>query len=194
MRSTNRGSLLLAGVCLLCGGRLWGQQNGPGSEASPSLEVAVLYDSLLSNAVRANRFWMQGGSIQVIGEFWHGVGVEADVSGLHTRNANNAGVGLDMVTATFGPRYRWSPAHRRYSVFGHALAGEANGFDSVFPSAATASSSANGFALQIGGGLDVAVKHHLSLRAFEADWVRTQLPNADTNVQNNTRMAAGAVF
>ena len=194
MRSTIRGNLLLAGVCLLCGRHLWGQENGPGSQASPSLEVAVLYDSLLSNVVRANQFWMQGGSIQVIGQFWHGLGVEADVSGLHTRNANNAGVGLDMVTATFGPRYQWSPARRRYSVFGHALAGEANGFDSVFPGAGVASSSANGLALQIGGGLDVAVKHHLSLRAFEADWLRTQLPNADTNVQNNTRLSAGAVF
>jgi hypothetical protein len=153
-----------------------------------------LYDSLLSNVVRANQFSMQGGSIQVIGEFWHGLGVEADVSGLHTRNANNAGMGLDMVTATFGPRYRWSPARRRYSVFGHALAGEVNGLDSVFPGAGVASSSANGLALQIGGGLDVAVKNHFSLRAFEADWLRTQLPNADTNVQNNTRLAAGAVF
>jgi hypothetical protein len=42
--------------------------------------------------------------------------------------------------------------------------------------------------------LDIAVTHHLSLRAFEADWLRTQLPNADTNVQNNTRLAAGAVL
>ena len=194
MRSTIRGGLLLAVACLLFGQDLWGQQNDAGSQASPRLEVAVLYDSLLSNVVRANRFWMQGGSIQIIGQLWAGLGVEADVSGLHAQNANNAGVGLDMVTATFGPRYRWPSARRRYSVFGHALVGEANGFHSAFPGAGAASSSANGLALQIGGGLDVEVNHHLSLRAFEADWLRTQLPNADTNVQNNTRLAAGAVF
>lgn len=194
MRSTIRGRLLLVAACLLFGRDLWGQQNSPGSEGSPRLEVAILYDSLLSNVVRANRFWMQGGSIQVIGELWHGLGIEADVSGLHAQNANNAGAGLDLVTTTFGPRYRWPSRGRRYSVFGHALVGQANGFHSIFPGAGAGSSSANGLALQIGGGLDVALNHHLSLRAFEADWLYTQLPNADTNVQNNTRLAAGAVF
>lgn len=193
MRSTIRGRLLLAGACLIFGRQLWGQQYGPESQTQPRLEVAVLYNSLLTNVVRANRFWMQGGSIQVDGQFWHGLGVEADISGFHAQNANNAGVGLDMVTTTFGPRYRWSPAHHRYVFFGHALVGEANGFDSVFPAAGTASSSANSLALQIGGGMDLAVKHRLLLRVFEADWLRTQLPNADTNVQNSIRLAAGVV-
>jgi hypothetical protein len=95
--------------------------------------------------------------------------------------------------ATFGPRYLWSPAHHRCSFFGHALVGEANGFDSVFPGVGSATSSANSLALQVGGGLDLAIKHRLLLRAFEADWLRTELPNADTNVQNNIRLAAGVV-
>ena len=194
MRSTICGRLLLACACLLFGRHLWGQQDGTQSQASPKLEVAVVYNSLLTNVVGANRFWMQGGSIQVDGQFWHGLGVEADISGFHAQNANNAGVGLDMVTATFGPRYRWSPAHHRYSFFGHALAGEANGFDSIFPGAGAASSSANSLALQIGGGMDLPVNHRLLLRVFEADWLRTQLPNADANVQNNIRLAAGTVF
>ena len=193
MRSTICGRLLLASACLVSGQHLWGQHDGVESQELPRLEVAILYDSLLTNVVRANRFWMQGGSVQVDGQFWHGLGVEADVSGFHAENANNAGVGLDMVTTTFGPRYCWSPAHHRYSVFGHALAGEANGFDSIFPAARAASSSANSLALQIGGGMDLAVKHRLLLRVFEADWLRTQLPNADTNVQNNIRLAAGVV-
>jgi hypothetical protein len=193
MRSTIRGRLLLAAACLIFGRHLWGQQNGPESQGLPRLEVAVLYNSLLSNVVRANRFWMQGGSIQVDGQFWHGLGVEADVSGLHAQNANNAGVGLDMVTATFGPRYRWAPAHHRYSFFGHALVGVVNGFDSVFPGVGATSDSTNSLALQVGGGMDLPMKHRLLLRAFEADWLRTQLPNADTNVQNNIRLGAGIV-
>jgi hypothetical protein len=194
MRSTIRGSLLLAAACLIFGPHLWGQQAGPESQASHGLEVSVLYSPLLSNVVRANRFWMQGGSIQVDGQFWRGLGMEADISGFHTQNANNGGVGLDMVTATFGPHYRWPPAHHRYSFFCHALLGEANGFNSIFPGTAAASSSANSLALQLGGGLDLAVKHRLFLRAFEADWMRTQLPNANNNVQNNIRLAAGIVI
>jgi hypothetical protein len=159
----------------------------------PRLEVAVLYDALLSNVVRADRFWMEGGSIQIAGQFWRGLGAEADISGLHAQNANNAGVGLDMVTATFGPRYLWAPARHRCFFFGHALVGEANGSNSIFPGVGSTTSSANSFALQIGGGMDLAVKHRLLIRAFEADWMRTELPNADTNVQNNVRLTAGVV-
>jgi hypothetical protein len=194
MRSSIRGRFLLAAACLVAGQPLWGQQDVPESHAMPRLEVAVLYDALLSNVVRADRFWMQGGSIQIEGQFWRGLGAEADVSGLHAQNANNAGVGLDMVTATFGPRYMWSPAHHRCAFFSHALVGEANGFDSIFPGVGSAASSANSLALQIGGGMDLAIKHRLSLRAFEADWLRTALPNADTNVQNSIRLAAGVVL
>jgi hypothetical protein len=193
MRSTIRGRLLLASACLIFGRHLWGQLNGPESQASPRLEVAVLYDSLLSNVVRADRFWMQGGSIQVDGQFWHGLCAEADISGFHAQNANSAGVGLDMVTTTFGPRYRWSPVHHRYSFFSHALVGEANGFNSIFPGAGSASSSTNGLALQLGGGMDLLVRHRLLMRVFEADWLRTEMPNGDTNVQNNVRLAAGVV-
>jgi hypothetical protein len=194
MRSTIRRRLLLAGACLILGPHLWGQQSGFDSQALPRLDVALLYSPLVSNVVRADRFWMEGGSIQIGGQFWRGLGIEADISGFHAQNANNAGVGLDMVTATFGPRYRWSSAHHRYSFFGHALLGEANGFNSIFPGTAAASSSANSLALQIGGGLDLPVKHRLLLRVFEADWLRTQLPNADTDVQNSIRLAAGVVI
>ena len=87
----------------------------------------------------------------------------------------------------------WSPARHRYTFSGHALVGDANGFDSIFPGAGKASGSANGLALQIGGGLDLPARHGLLLRAFEADWLRTQLPNADTNVQNNIRLGAGVI-
>jgi hypothetical protein len=141
MRSTIRRGLLLTGACLIFGPHLWGQQFGSDSQAR--LEVAVLYSPLLSNVARANRFWMQGGSIQVEGQFWRGLGIEADISGFHAQNASNTGVGLDMVTTTFGPRYRWSSAHQRYSFFGHALLGEANGFNSIFPGADAASATAN---------------------------------------------------
>jgi hypothetical protein len=191
MRSTICGKMLLAGAWLSAVPYLWGQ-DASGPQAPAGVQVAVLYNSLLTNVVRSNEFWMQGGGVQVEGQFWRGLGVEADVSGFHAGNVEN-GVGLDLVTATFGPGYRWSPAHHRYSVFGHAMVGEAYGFDSAFPSAASSSASANGLALQLGGGIDLRVERRFSLRVFEADWLRTQLPNADNNLQNNTRLGAGVV-
>jgi hypothetical protein len=193
MRISIFGKLLLVGACIALGLPLRGQRYSPEMQTSSRLEVAFLYSPLLTNVVRTNQFWMEGGSVQVSGQFWRGWGVMADVSGFHTQNAGNSGVGLDMVTSTFGPRYRWSAATRRYALFGQALAGEANGFNSVFPAPGAAISSARSLALQMGGGMDVPIKSSLSLRVFEADWLRTQLPNSETNTQNNVRLAAGVV-
>ena len=43
----------------------------------------------------------------------------------------------------------------------------------------------------MGGGVNLTVSHRLTLRAIEADWLRSQVPNATNNVQNNVRLGAG---
>ena len=195
MRISIRVKVLLAGACMMAGLTVWGQQAQ--SSASPtkgSLELALVYNPLMSNVVGSNGFWMQGGSVQVHGQFWRGLGVVADVSGLHTANTGaSQGVGLDLVTATFGPRYTWL-LRGRYAVFGQFLAGEANGFHSVFPAAGGANDSADGLALYVGGGVNLHLKNRFALRAIEANWLRTQMPNATTNVQNNLRLGAGLIY
>ncbi len=158
------------------------------------LDVAVTYNATMSTATTGKSFWMQGGSAQVHGRFYRGLGVVADFAGTHTGNINSSGVSLDMVTATFGPRYTWSPAHARYALFGQALVGDAFGFNSVFPGATVATTSSYNLAVKAGGGLNIALSPRLALRAFEADWVRTKLPNATTNVQNNVSLGAGVVM
>ena len=157
-------------------------------------DVAIGYSATLSNPVNGSRFWMQGGSAQLTGEFYRGLAVTADVTGMHGNHINASGTGLDLVTAVFGPRYTWSPAHHKYALFGQTLVGSAFGFKSVFPNPAGALSSANSLALVLGGGMNVSLSPHFALRAFEADWMRTQLPNATSNAQNNLQLAAGAVF
>lgn len=115
------------------------------------LEVAVTYNALQANAITSNRFWMQGGSVQLQGQFWRGQSLTADISGLYTAHANNFTVGLDMVLVTFGPRYTWSPAHRRASLFTQGLAGEINGLHSVFPHTTGATEDASGLAFKLAG-------------------------------------------
>jgi hypothetical protein len=195
MRKSIRRKVLLAGACLLAISLTWGQQTPSQSRpASSSLDVAIVYNPLMANVVGGSGFWMQGGSVQVHGVFWRGLGVVADVSGLHSANASGTGVGLDLVTATFGPRYTWSPAHRRYSLFGQVLVGEANGLNSVFPTPTGAVDSDNSMALYVGGGANFRLNRRIAVRAFEADWLRTQMPNATTNVQNNLRLGSGLIF
>ena len=161
---------------------------------SGTLEVSVTYGAMLSNAITSQSFWMQGGSVEVDGLFYHGLSAVADVGGMHTGNINASGVSLDMVTSVFGPRYTWAPAKRKYEFFGQGLLGVANGFDGLFPAANGAADSATSMALEVGGGMNVRFSRRVALRAIEANWLRTQFPNSATNVQNNLRLGAGVVF
>jgi hypothetical protein len=194
MRNSIRKSILLIGACSLAVLTSWGQDAKPTTPHASSLEVAVTYDATLSDVTTGSWFWMQGGSVQVHGQFWHGLGAVADVAGGHIANINNSGVGLDLVTATFGPRYTWSRAHSHYSLFGQALAGEAFGFNSTFPAIPNAQSDANNLATLLGGGVNFSLSHRLALRAVEANWLRSQIPNNTNNVQNSMRLGAGIVL
>jgi hypothetical protein len=48
--------------------------------------------------------------------------------------------------------------------------------------------------MQFGGGLDLRFAKHIGIRAVEADYVRSTLPNNAGNVQNDLRLAAGISF
>jgi len=197
MRISIRVAVFLAGACLIAGVAARGQQApGPEGHGAGSIDVAVVFNPLIANVVGDgdNGFWMPGGSAQIQVRLWRGLGVVGDVAGMHTSDANGPRVGLDLITTTFGPRYSWTPAHRRYEFFGQFLAGGANGRNSIFPSSSGVSDSANSLALYLGGGSNVQINHRLTLRLFEADWLRTQMPNSTTDVQNNLRLGAGIVF
>jgi peptidoglycan-associated lipoprotein len=168
------------------------QVSAPDRQIRPSLDLAVTWNSTLANVTSGDTFWLQGGTVQVHGQFRHGLGAVADITTLHVGNMNSSGVGLDMVTITAGPRYTWT--HNRFAVYGQFLLGEANGLNSVFPSASGANSSDHSFALQLGGGINRAISRRLEVRVLEIDWLRTQLPNATTNVQNNLKLGTGIVF
>ena len=182
--------VLLAGACTFTGVAAWGQADPP---FTSKLDVALVYHPVDANVVGGVSFWMEGASVQAEGRFWHEMSVVADIAFLHTGNMNNQNVSLDLLTATFGPRYTWSPKRGRSSCFGQFLVGEVKGLHSIFPGPGTTTDTASSIAYMTGGGLNVRLQHRLSLHAFEANWLRTQLPNATTNVQNNLRLGAGVV-
>jgi hypothetical protein len=66
--------------------------------------------------------------------------------------------------------------------------------NSVFPDPTGANTVANSLAVKAGGGMNLNLKPHLALRLFEADYLRTQLPNSTNNVQNYLTIGAGAVL
>jgi hypothetical protein len=192
MRISKPGRMLLGGAYILAGLIAWGQN--PSEPAQKSLDLAILYTPLLTNVVSADRFTMQGGTVQLHGQFFHGLGALADIAVEHTSNTGGGGVGLDLVTTTFGARYTWWPSRSRTSLFGQAALGEAFGLNSVFPGSPSARSKADSMAYQVGGGFNIHFSPYVSLRAFDAAWLRTQLPNSTTNVQNSLRIGAGVVM
>ena len=203
MRLSIHGRLIVLATCLFAGASAWGQQSQTqSSESAVALDVAVVYNPLSANAVGGHQFWMQGGSIQALGQFWPGLhgqfwrrlGVVADVSGYHAAHMSASRPGLDLVTASFGPRYTWSDPHRRYDLFGQILVGDASGMNSVFPTSTGTVASANSIALYMGAGANIRLSPRLAFRAFEADWLYTQTPNGITGVQNSLRLGVGLIY
>jgi hypothetical protein len=189
MRLSARYFLLLAAPLLI-----------PGSlkaQGHQEVDLGVTYTAQHSNLVSTPTFWQQGGSIELSTQTYRGLGIAANVTGTTTGDAASSGVGLDMVTTTFGPRYTWyRPGITRnhsLAIFGQGLIGEAHGFNSYFPSNTGDVTAYNSFALQVGGGVDFGLSRHFAIRAIQADWLRTEFPNSTTNVQNSFRLAAGIV-
>jgi hypothetical protein len=156
------------------------------------IDLAVTYSTVHSNLTNGNDFWRQGGGIELSAEAFHGLGVVASVLGNHIDNAGNSGAPLTAITTTFGPRYTWST--KRVALFGQGLIGESQAIDGIFPTPQRAVTTWNAFALQVGGGVDLRLARHFAVRAVQADWIRTQFPNATTNVQNSLRLGSGVVL
>lgn len=115
-------------------------------------------------------------------------------SDLEASKINSAGVDLTTITITVGPRYTWKPHSDKFEAFGEGLVGDARGTNGVFPTTVGVVSDIDSLALQIGGGLNLRVSPRVSVRAVQADWIRTQFPNGTTNVQNSLRLGAGVMF
>jgi hypothetical protein len=176
--------LLLSGTGLL---------RAQGSQPN-RLDLSIAY--IGERSLKANtsqNFWMQGGSIELGANVWRGLGIAADITGVHTGSIGTSGLPLSLVTITFGPRYRWHP-DRRLSLYGQGLIGEANGFSDIFPTTTGSQPEANGLAAQVGGGVDYRLSDRFATRILDAGWSRSQLPNSTDNVQNTLRLGAGIVL
>jgi hypothetical protein len=138
MHLRSRYLLLLAAPLLLTSSLRAQALASTSTPGHQEVDLAVTYTAQHSNLVSNPTFWQQGGSVELSAQVYRGFGVAANVTGTNVGNAANSGVGLTMVTATFGPRYTWyrpSGAVRKRSlaIFGQGLIGEAHGFNSTFP-------------------------------------------------------------
>ena len=105
----------------------------------------------------------------------------ADFGGYHNGNVLNSGLDFTLSTYLFGPRisYRhWN----RVTPFGEVLFG----VERVSTSTATANRSDNGFAMTAGGGFDVKLANHFSVRPVKVDYLLTRFDSPDTRYTQDT--------
>jgi outer membrane immunogenic protein len=165
--------------------------------ATPQVAVTYVLERAQIATVGCDCFWLQGGSGEFAMPVSHGFSVAANVTGGHASNIQ-PGVDLSKLTYVAGPRFTFNASRlvksHRSQIFGEALFGGAHGFDSVFPAAGAPTPTANSFAMQIGGGLDVSLPKHFGLRVLDIDYVRTSLPNNGSNTQDDLRLGFGLVW
>jgi hypothetical protein len=132
---------------------------------------------------------------------------------------NQPGVDHTLVNFVLGPRYTFH-RHSRWMPFAQALFGGARATSStgvtvlpggiiwppvgllvppgtLQPLGATLRAERTGFAMLVGGGLDIKVSKHIALRPIGADYYLARLPSFvtgnDTN-RNHFRYSAGVNF
>jgi hypothetical protein len=195
---------ILVVLCLSGGLSAWGQyDNGAADHSRQSIDFGMTFAAERSNAGPGNCgcFWFNGGGADTAATFWKGLGLAATVTGGHASNIS-PGVDVSKISFLAGPRYTFAPrgwkGHHgfdsRWQVFGQGLIGAVRAFDSPFPSTTGITTSADSFALQTGGGLNVLFSKRIGLRVLEADYVRTTLPNYASNVQNDFRLGIGVTY
>lgn len=187
MRGTICGSVLLAGAIMTA---VAAAAQKP-SQVSTDLAVTYTLERSKTTGSGCNCFWLNGGSAEGAVTFYRGLGIAASFSGSAASNVA-PGVNFAKLSYLAGPRLTISKRYVR--VFGEALFGGVHGFDSLFPATPTVTTTANAFALQAGGGMDVPLRRGFSVRALELDYVRTTLPNDASNSQNDLRLGFGIAY
>lgn len=169
---------------------------GPTVSKSHPIALSFNYTAMIGNAPpgTCGCFLLNGGSSEQVFHLWKNVAAVAQVTGSRTDTVPQAQQGLSLITYMAGPRYSFSIA-RRLTIYGQVVFGGVHGFDSYFPrNDAQSTGAANSLAFAPGGGIEIGVRDWLSVRAVEAEFLVTHLPNDLNDHQHNLRMSSGIVF
>jgi len=197
MRTNFLPSALLTAMILSVGGPMACAQEPqptPSRFQITSTDLAVTYTTLRSTVTPSgNEFWLKGGSIDAAATFRH-FGIALNLSG-DFASSIAPGVNLDELSAMIGPRYT-RRVHTKHEsrFFIEVLGGGVRGFDSAFPKSTGFVTRAASFTYQAGGGWDVQLTKHIAIRAIEADYVRSYLPNNGNDTQSHLRLAFGVCY
>ncbi|MFZ0579752.1 MAG: hypothetical protein WAN72_26230 [Candidatus Acidiferrales bacterium] len=116
------------------------------------------------------------------------LGAVGDLGGFVATSSGNGAFAGAGFTYLFGPRV--NSRHGKVTPFAQILFGGVRTTDGIAQSTGTE----NNFAMTAGGGIDLQVSRHISVRPVQAEYFMTKIPDGLNNRQNNFRFGAGVVF
>lgn len=127
-----------------------------------------------------------GGQLEYSAKNW--LGVVGDLSGFYATSAGSGSFAGAFLPYLFGPRVKFRRG--KLTTFVQALFGGVRTTDGIAQSTGTE----NNFAMTAGGGIDVKVSRHVSVRPIQAEYFMTKIPDGLNNRQDNLRIGAGIVL
>ena len=181
--------------------------------STPKVDIFLGYSYLraVPELANGNRLVdLNGGSASIAFNLSRYFAIAADFGGYDDTRLRLAGPGANPPTVVnsggsaftylFGPRFSYRN-HSRVTPFAQALFGAADA-GKVTLSGCTGSSctpllAQTAFAMTAGGGLDIRLARHISIRAIQAEYLMTRFSDPTTgasDTQNNLRLSTGLLF
>lgn len=145
-------------------------------------------------------FMMRGAKVDFAYEFAHRIGLVVSGTGLSTVNLRGS-LDVEQISLMAGPRYTWNWGHitptatsRKGGVYVEGKAGYVIAISGAYPVNGVVMDHASALTYMGGAGVNLHLYDRFDLRPVELEYVRDQLPNGGTNVQNSLRLGAGINF
>jgi opacity protein-like surface antigen len=153
---------------------------------------------------------LNGGSASIAFNFNRYIGLVADIGGYANSQLQLTGTGANeplvvnangsAYTFLFGPRLSFRNS-TRFTPFAQVLVGGVHASDVTISgcagSACTPLPAQSSFAMTAGGGLDIRLTRHFSIRAVQAEYMMTRFADVSTGSspsQNDLRLSSGLLF
>ena len=117
------------------------------------------------------------------------LGIVGEFGGYHVGKVGSTNVGSNLYTYMGGPQL-YLRSFKRVTPFAHVLFGGVHSTGNALG----ITGSRNAFAMAPGGGLDIRLRRHLSLRAGPVEYLLTNFKETTAGnrlVQNNLRVSSG---
>lgn len=176
----------------------------------PKAELFLGYDYVRVNSTSTvSSFSANGGGGQAVINLSRYVSGVMDLGFYHNGVVNGHEVNINELSYMFGPRVslrRNSRVTPYFNPLFGAMHVTASGTPKTCPAGTTAAQctpgitwvgSKNGFAMAVGGGIDIKINNHASFRPIGLDYFLTRVRNpadAQDHNQNNLRYSAGINF